>query len=206
MTTVDDDQIEQLRRLWERYGRAVVVVLAAVVAGIGGGRFHAYYQNRQAQQAAALYAAYRQPAAGQTAAELAERLKAGYPASSYATFAALDQAARAVQAGDLEQAALQLRWVVENAGRKTDRGLASLRLARVLLAQGKVAEATRALEHEAVGASPARDELRGDIAQAQGKPGQARAHYRQALAGLAGAGGAAALIDLKLDALGNREQ
>lgn len=95
--------------------------------------------------------------------------------------------------------------MVENAGQKADRGLASLRLTRVLLAQGKVAEATSALEYEAVGSSPARDELRGDIALAEGKPQQARDHYQQALAGLTGDAGAAALINLKLDALGNRE-
>lgn len=205
MTTVDDDQIEQLRRLWERYGRATVVVVVAVLVGILGGRFYGTHQTRQAQQAAALYAAYQQPAAGQAAAELAEQLRAEYPASSYATFAVLDQTAQAVQAGNLEQAAQQLRWVVENAGQKADRGLASLRLTRVLLAQGKVAEATSALEHEAVGSSPARDELRGDIALAEGKPQQARDHYQQALAGLTGDAGAAALINLKLDALGNRE-
>lgn len=105
MTTVDDDQIEQLRRLWERYGRATVVVVVAVLVGILGGRFYGTHQTRQAQQAAALYAAYQQPAAGQAAAELAEQLRAEYPASSYATFAVLDQTAQAVQAGNLEQAA-----------------------------------------------------------------------------------------------------
>jgi predicted negative regulator of RcsB-dependent stress response len=205
MTSVDDDQIEQLRRLWDRYGRATVVVVVAVVVGILGGRFYGHHQSRQAQQAAALYTAYQQPAQGQTAGELAAQLRAEYPASSYATFATLEQAAKSVQAGDLEQAAEQLRWVVENAGQKTDRGLASLRLARVLLAQGKVGEAASALEHAAVGSSPARDELEGDIALAQGKPDQAREHYQQALTGLAGDAGAAALVNLKLDALGNRE-
>ncbi len=205
MTTVDDDQIEQLRRLWERYGRATVVVVVAVAVGILGGRFYGTYQTRQAQQAAALYAAYQQPPAGQTAAELAEQLRGEHPASSYATFAVFDQAAQAVQAGDPQQAVQQLRWVAEHAGQKTDRGLARLRLARVLLAQGKVAEAASALEHEAVGPSPARDELKGDIALAEGRPQQAREHYQQALAGLAGDAGAAALINLKLDALGNRE-
>ncbi|GAB4359697.1 MAG: hypothetical protein Kow0073_18750 [Immundisolibacter sp.] len=206
MTSVDDDQIEQLRRLWDRYGRAAMVVVVAVVVGIVGGRFYGHHQSRQALQAAALYSAYRQPAHGQTAPELAQKLRAEYPASSYATFATLEQAAQAVQAGDLEQAAQQLRWVVDNAGQQTDRGLAGLRLARVLLAQGKVDEAARALQDAAVGSSPSRDELEGDIALARGKPDQAREHYQRALAGLAGDAGAAALVKLKLDALGNREQ
>lgn len=205
MTTVDEDQIEQLRRLWDRYGRLTVVVVVAGVVGILGGRFYGHHQSGQAQQAAALYSVYQQPAEGQTAGEVAAQLRAEYPASSYATFVTLEQAAKAVQAGDLEQAAQQLRWVVENAGQKIDRGLASVRLARVLLAQGKVGEAASALEHEAVGPSPTRDELKGDIALAQGKPDQAREHYQQALAGLAGDASATALVNLKLDALGTRE-
>lgn len=207
MSTLDDDQIEQLRRVWDRYGRVTVVVAVAVVVGLLGGRFYGQYQGQQAQQAAALYATYQQPAPAQAddVADVAEQLREQYPASSYAAFAALDQARQAVQDGDLDVAERHLRWVVANAAEPADRGLAGLRLARVLLARGDVAAAKEAVADKAITPSPVLDEIKGDIALAEGKSSQARDHYQQALAGLTGDAGAAALINLKLDALGNRE-
>ena len=202
MSTADADQIEQLRRLWDQYGRLLSVIVVAVLLGVFGKYFYANYQQRQAVGAAALYAAYQQPPAGQTAETIAEQLRAKYPGTSYATFAALAQARQAVEAGKLDIAEQHLRWVVAHAGEPTDRALASLRLARVLLDQGKAKEAQDALGKDIPATSPALLEIRGDIARAQDKPQEARLAYQEALAGLPPESGQAALLKLKLDALG----
>jgi predicted negative regulator of RcsB-dependent stress response len=202
MSTADADQIEQLRRLWDQYGRLLSVAVVAVLLGVFGKYFYDSYQQRQAVGAAALYAAYQQPPAGQTADAIAQQLRAKYPRTSYATFAALAQARQAVEAGKLDSAAQHLRWVVSNAGEPTDRALARLRLARVLLDQGKAQAAQDALGKDIPATSPALSEIRGDIARAQDKPQEARQAYQEALAGLPPESGQAAILKLKLDALG----
>lgn len=202
MSTADADQIEHLRRLWDQYGRLLTVVIVAALAGLLGKYFYGSYQQRQATEAAALFAAYQQPPAGQTADSLAAQLRAHYPRTSYASFVALAQAKQAVEAGTLGMAEQHLSWVVEHAGEPTDRALASLRLARVLLDQGKAQAAQDALGKDIPASSPALAELRGDIARAQDRLQDARQAYQEALAGLPPESGQAALIKLKLDALG----
>ncbi|MFZ5490942.1 MAG: YfgM family protein [Pseudomonadota bacterium] len=202
MSTVDDDQIEQLRRLWDRYGRLLVALVVLASVGVFGRYFYEGRQQRQAVAAAALYAAWQQAPADDSADPLAEQLRTEYPRSSYATFAAFAQARRAVDAGKLDRAEQHLRWVVQHAAEANDRALASLRLARVLLDQGKPEAALAALGKDVPAGLPALAELKGDIAQAQNQPDQARRAYQEAVAGLPPESGQAALIKLKLDALG----
>ncbi len=135
------------------------------------------------------------------AAALAEQLRTQYPSSSYATFVALAQAKQAAEAGELNAAQQHLRWVMEHAGEATDRALASLRLARVLLDQGQAQAAQDVLSKDIPASSAALAELRGDIARAQDKPQDARQAYQEALANLPPDSGQAALIKLKLDGL-----
>lgn len=202
MSTLDDDQIEQLRRLWDQYGRLLVTLLMAALAVVFGRYAYERYQTRQAVAAQALYAAWQQPPAGQSADALAEQLREKFPRSSYAAFVAFAQAKQAVEAGKLDAAEQRLRWVTEHSAEPNDRALATLRLARVLLDQGKAQAAQDALGKDTDPGSTAQAELRGDIAQALGKPQDARQAYQEALAGLPAESGQAALIKLKLDALG----
>lgn len=201
MSTTDADQIEQLRQLWDRYGRLLTAATVAVLIGVFANYFYGGHLTRQAQGAAALYEAYQKPPAGQTADALAEQLRTRYPSSSYATFVALAQAKQAAEAGELNAAQQHLRWVMEHAGEATDRALASLRLARVLLDQGQAQAAQDALSKDIPASSAALAELRGDIARAQDKPQDARQAYQEALANLPPDSGQAALIKLKLDGL-----
>lgn len=202
MSSVDDDQIEQLRRLWDRYGRLLATVAVLVLLGVTGRYFYEGRQQRQAAAAATLYAGWQQPPAGQSADALAAQLRADYPRSSYASFVAFAQARQAVEADQLADAAQHLGWIVQHAPQASDRALASLRLARVLLDQGKPQEALDALGKDIPAGSPALAELKGDIAHRQNKPDDARKAYQEAIAGLPPESGQAALIKLKLDALG----
>lgn len=202
MSTTDADQIEQLRRLWDQYGRLLTALGVAAVVGVFGSYIYRGYMERQAQGAAALYQAFQQPPAGQTADALATQLRSEYPRSSYAGFAALLQAKQAVDAGKLDAAEQHLRWVVEHAAEAADRGIARLRLARVLLDQAKPEAALEALGQDIPADSASLAELKGDIASAQNKPQDARSAYQEALARLPAEAGQAALVKLKLDALG----
>ena len=199
MSTADADQIEHLRRLWEQYGRLLTVAVVATLLAVFGKQFYGSYQQRQAVQSAALYATYQQSPDEAVAAQL----RTEYPRSSYATFVTLAQAKQAIEAGKPDSAESHLRWVAKHAGASNDRALASLRLARVLLDQGKAGEALGVLGKDIPATSPALAEIRGDIADAQNKPQEARLAYQEALAGLPSESGQAAVLKLKLDALGH---
>ena len=202
MSTVDDDQIEQLRRLWDRYGRLLSVVVVIGLVVFGGRYLYDKHEQRQAIEAAALYANFQKPAAGQTTAAIADQLRDKYPRSSYATFVSLIEARDAALANKPDVAEQRLRWVVEHARESADRALARLRLARLLLDQGKAPAAAEALDKDVPPTSPSLLELRADIAQAQGKPDDARQGYQEALAALPADSAQATLVKLKLDALG----
>lgn len=210
MSNVDDDQIEQLRRLWDRYGRLLLALLVVAFVTVVGGTLYNRYQDAQAVAAAALYADFQKTAADQPAGQaatqtpeaIADQLRAQYPRTSYATFASLRQAKQAVEAGKLDVAQQRLRWVIDASPEPADRALARLRLARLLLDQGKTAPAAEVLQKDVPATAPATLELRGDIAHAEGKAQDARQAYQEALAALPADSGQAAMIKLKLDALG----
>lgn len=55
---VDEDlRRDRLKAFWDRYGTAVLVLAALVVAGVGGWRGYEYYQHREASQAGDRYQA-----------------------------------------------------------------------------------------------------------------------------------------------------
>jgi predicted negative regulator of RcsB-dependent stress response len=116
---------------------------------------------------------------------LAEQLRADHPASVYAKFASLFSAQQQVSAEDLAAAEADLQWILDNPGlglmAAIDEGLiltASLRLGRVILAQG---DAERALELvnnlDPQSFEGGFGELRGDIYVALGRIVDARDAY-----------------------------
>ena len=203
MSTADADQIEHLRRLWDQYGRLLTVAVVAVLLGVFGKLFLRRLSAAPGDRGGGPVSppiSSRRP--GRRPTPWPRSCAREYPRTSYASFVALAQAKQAVEAGKLDVAEQHLRWVVEHAGEPTDRALASLRLARVLLDQGKAQAAQDALGKDIPASSPALAEIRGDIAHAQNRPQEARQAYQEALAGLPPESGQAALIKLKLDALG----
>lgn len=203
MAYEDQEQLEQLRRLWDRFGWQVTagIVLALVV--VVGWRWYEARLQARAEAASVAYgevmAASDYPEAQAAVAVLHDEHKH----ANYQMLGDLHLAARAVEADDLDGAESALRHALSHAEHDVDRHIGRLRLARVLLAQGEF-EAAEALRPPSGVAGPfAADwaELRGDLARAQQRPDEARTAYREALAA-AGASTRADLIQLKLDDLG----
>ncbi len=139
---------------------------------------------------------------------IAAELTGEYADTPYADQATLVLARVDVDSGDLAAAEKRL---TEVAGASSDpdlRIVARLRLARVLLAQGRYDDALNALDAVATPAVDARVlELRGDVRLAQGDPAAALAEWRKAKVAATADPAAAALIDmellqLKIDELG----
>ncbi|MCE5984032.1 tetratricopeptide repeat protein [Pseudomonas sp. NPDC087612] len=193
---------------WDRNGKPLVTggLLALVV--VFGWQAWQKYQTNQSQGASNLYQALLEttltPSGEPDAAKVAElsgKLKNEFGGSAYAQYASLFVAKVAVESGKLDDAAAELKLVMDKPADATLGEIARQRLARVLAAQKKVDEALKLLEGDADKAFLAsREELKGDLLVQLGRAGDAHAAYEKAKAALsddAAIGG----LQLKLDDL-----
>ncbi|MFU8830963.1 MAG: YfgM family protein [Wenzhouxiangella sp.] len=202
----EHEQSERVRTWIKEYGFSLVMGLVLAFAGIFGFRQWQEYQVGQRYLAAEHYhVIQRDLDANQL--EAAEQqyhlMRSEVSRSAYVGMAGLLMAGAYVEDGRLEPAAQIYREVLE------DRNLASLwpvttlRLARVLEAQGDVDAALSLLDGDApAGYQGAWAELRGDLLMTRGQLDEARVAYQQALENLTGQGGNRRMIELKIDATG----
>lgn len=166
------------------------------------------HQTNKAQGASMVYQQLAESALGgkpDTAriAELAAQLKNEFGGTHYAQFGSLLVAKVAVEAGRLDEAAAELRAVLDKPASKDLEELARQRLARVLGAQDKAEEGLALLEGEADAAYLAgREEVRGDLLLQLGRKQEAFAAYSKAKEALP-LNGAAGTLQIKLDDLAN---
>ncbi|MCP3752800.1 tetratricopeptide repeat protein [Pseudomonas sp. SBB6] len=193
---------------WDRNGKPLVTggLLALVV--VFGWQAWQKYQTNQSQGASNLYQALLETTLTPTGepdaakvAELSGKLKNEFGGSAYAQYASLFVAKVAVESSKLDDAAAELKLVMDKPADATLGEIARQRLARVLAAQKKVEEALKLLEGDADQAFLAsREELKGDLLVQLGRAGEAHAAYEKAKAALsddAAIGG----LQLKLDDL-----
>jgi len=185
----DEHEQGELVQQWLRQnGLSIVVGIAIGLVGIFGWQQWNKHKAGHEIEAANLYQQVQGAAAlGKTdsANALTEQLLKDYADSPYAMFAASDRAQRQVQSKELDKAVESLNWAEAHAGDANLKALTQLRIARVLLAQGKAADALAALDrmppksYEGVS-----QELRGDALVKLGRPDDARKAYLAAKAAL----------------------
>lgn len=189
----EEEQLENLKRWWRNYGKLIITAVVVVVVGYVGITEWKKHQQKNAEQASVVYeqllqAVSTQP--GQTldaekrsrVNELANRLKSSNGSSLYAHNAAFFLARLAVEENNLEQAAGELKWVLDNKPAAATEQIARLRLARVLIASNQLDEAEKLLANPADAFKSEYAEVQGDILSARGDINAARAAYEQALA------------------------
>lgn len=199
--TSEHEQVEALRRWWEKNFKSVIALLVVVIAGVLGWR---NWQERTEVQAQAASAAYQllldQINEPEKALAAGRALIAQYPDSEYAVLASLAMGATAVNQNDLEGAAAHLRFAMGNAKGQGMKQVAATRLARVLLAQQKPKEALQVLDGVAPeGFDGEFHELRGDIHLALGDRGAARGSYEKAVSAYESIPAKLAIAKMKLD-------
>ena len=199
----DDEKVEDLKNWWKENGTSVMAGIALAIGGLFGWQYWQDYLANTATEASALYAKVDKASA--TSMDQAkiniQTLQNDYASTPYAAIASLKAAQQYAEKGEYEPAATALRWVIDNSKEDDYKHLASIRLARVLLAMKKVDEALTLTKQTYPAAYQALlDELQGDIYVAQNKPTEARAAYDKAMVGAAG--NASEVIKLKRDNLG----
>ena len=197
----DDERVEDLKKWWKDNGASILIGIALGVLAIFGWQYWRSHRDAQAEQASQAYEAFLAVAEkpnADLARQQGQAVLTDFPKSPYAALAALRLAKLAMDGGDAATAMQRLEWVIANAKLDEIKDIARLRLARVQLAAGQLAEAGKSLDSVATGSLNAeREELRGDVYLAGNDPAKARTAYAAALA----ADGSQGLLQLKIDNL-----
>ena len=202
----EEEQVEAIKKWWHENGKSIVAGIVIGITAIFGWRA---YENHTAMQAEAASTLYEQMIVASRESDTdnvhvyAKRIIADYKSSTYAVFARLMLAKLAAEAGDLEKAETNLRWVLENNSQTEFEHIARLRLVRVLIVEDKLDIAANTLNMSKPGEFVARyEELRGDIFVKQGKTEEAKQAYQKALANSITIEDAQSVLQIKLDDLG----
>lgn len=207
-TRTEEEQLADIKDWWQRNGSPLLTGAALALVVVFGWKAWDKYQANQAQNASILYqelveASLSPSGKPDTArvAELASKLTGEYGGTPYAQYGRLFVAKVAVDAGKLDDAASELKAVVDKPADATLGELARQRLARVLAAQGKVDDGLKLLDGTADKAFlSSREELKGDLLVMLKRTDDARAAYEKAKASLP-EDAASGALQVKLDDL-----
>jgi predicted negative regulator of RcsB-dependent stress response len=198
----EHEQGERVRSWLQQNGSSLVTGIALGLALVFG---YQWYQKRgvaQQEEASGQYQSFTAAVTAKDAGKakaLTAQIGEKYPKTVYAPLVVLRHAAFLHESGKDAEALSALR---AERPKVTDPGLAEvfdLRVVRLLMLTGKADEAARELAKITKPRYPQiADELRGDIALAQGKRDEARKEYERALSRLDQAAPTRALLELKL--------
>ncbi len=207
----DDEQLEALKGWLTTNGPGMLLAVALGAAVVFGYRFYESRVNGRALAAAQLFdqmtgALERNDRAG--AERIAAEITGKFASSPYADQAELALARLAVDDGRLPAAESELRHVVDTTKDSELAKIARLRLARVLIAEGKPDGALALLGDPRKGSAfeSLYDEARGDALVAKHDRAGAIAAYQRALAIADPRYGDNALLTLKIADLGAAPQ
>ena len=180
----EKEQLEIFRQWWRENGWYLVGGISLGVIGLlGWNRYNAYVDTR-AEEAAAIYVELREAVGDDNAGSarnLLTELREDFPASPYTDQGGLLLGLMRLDAGQVDSAIEDFRFVMETTSDPELALIARLRLARVL-AQDESFEEALAVLDVAPGSFAARyNEVRGDIHAALGDAESARAAYSAAL-------------------------
>ncbi len=172
----EEELIEALKIWWQENGIKAIAAIVLIVGGYFG--WQSWQQNLavQSEEASSLWQASMDVMATQQAGQSldmvqqkvvndnADKLKADFSGTAYAHLAAALKAKLAVESGDLDTAAAELQWSLDNGPSEAAKILVRLRLARVEAAQGNVETALEMLQGVNSGAhKSAYEEAKGDF-------------------------------------------
>ncbi len=201
----EQEQLEQFKTFWKRYGNLILSVLFAAAATATALQWMHHNTVRKATEAASLYATLQgiqQAGQPQAVAALADTLIQRYPDSAYAARGALIAAASNATAHQPAAARKELQWVLDHSKESALRSIAALRLAGMLLDEHQPDSALKLLDapHDEQDAALYSD-MQGDGWVMLNQRQQARTAYRIALEKLPAGSPYRQVVEIKLNAI-----
>lgn len=184
----EEEQIEQIKKYWKKYGTHVLTVILIIVLSVTGYRFYQERHDGILTKASQSFNDLMATTAKKDRVEIeakATYIKTTYPSTIYATSSALLLAKQAVEHKRYDAAISELTWVLKNAPSDSFKQIARLRLSRIYLYQKNYDQALSILTQvDDKLLSSMIHEVKGDIFSAQGKKSDADEQYKLALADL----------------------
>jgi len=185
--TTEEQQLEALKNWWRANGMSVLLGAALGLAAIGGWKFWQQHSVTVASRASDAYEAavkLADDASKRTEFKQAtETLVSEHAGTTYAQFGQLYLAREAVRDADLPRAAGLLQAVADKPEHEAIGHVATLRLARVKLAQGETEAALKLVDISAEKAGAYQSAyalVRGDVLTALNRLADANAAYQLA--------------------------
>lgn len=205
----DDEQLEAVKRAFTEYAPWI---LGGVVLGVGGWYGLQHYRSHKNEVAFRAADQFSQMTAAlqmndpKKSLQIADGLIKDFPNSPYADQAQLTVARIDVESGKSADAVAPLTQVMNNSKDTELQQIARLRLARVLIDQGKPDDAIKLLAAGTPGSFAGRyHEVHGDALYSKKDIPGAIAQYSSAL-GASDGGAEAAMLQLKLADLASNEK
>jgi predicted negative regulator of RcsB-dependent stress response len=202
----EQEQLDELKHFWKRWGDLITWVLIIVLGGYAAWMGWQSYQGKQAGQAAALYDTVERAALSNDAALLDRSItdiKDKFASTTYAQQAALLAARVYNDTNRKTDAKTQLTWVIDQASDEGYQALARLRLASILVEDKAYDDARKQLTAKVPESfAPLMADRLGDLAMLQAQPAEAVQHYQKAWKGLEPNADYRRLVAVKLAALG----
>lgn len=206
----EDEQLESIKKWWQKNGSLVTIVLSLILLGVGGYRYMHWHQNKLTQEASMTYEQMMLAFSNQDAKAVrsyANQLIKDHQSSIYADIAHMTLAKVYASKNKLDKAKDELDAVAKRATMPAIKQIAKIRVARIL-ANSK--SYTKALDELATvddqAYLPVINELKGDIYGATGQYNEAISSYRLAMDEIKINGMGNLFLEMKSNALAVKSQ
>lgn len=181
----EEEQLESIKKWWNRYGNLVTVMLSIVFLSIAGYRYFYWHQEKVTQQASIAYENMMISFSNRhvkAVRSYANDLIKNYNHSVYADVAHFILAKMDLSKDKLASARSELENVVKNSNMLPLKQIAKIRIARILAADKSYIDALKQLSSvDDKTYLPVINELKGDIYSATGQYQEAMKSYQAAL-------------------------
>lgn len=202
----EEEQIASIKRWWEVNGKFVIIGGIVVVASVIGTRVWQNFETSALVKASAQYDLMLREFEAEKFDSVLQRgssISKSSPDLQYAILAAMLVAKVEVEKGNNDAAFERLNWALGQSQSEKIKHIIRIRLAKVLLAQGKFDEAlTHATFAQQGGFASQYAILQGDVYVKKTEIESAKTAYRKALADSTLGGQLRGFVQMKLDDLG----